>query len=157
MLESAHLSSKRTYVSILERKSHMKITIDQPEIERAIRNEILGQIRMAEGMKMSIDLAATRGERGFTATIEISPDAGEGAVEAKTSVVHPTASATPRSPAAVRAMMAAEESEEDSSQEAQQERVLEPAGEGPAASEEQNTATVADRGIFRNMRRPTNS
>ena len=134
----------------------MKITIDQPEIERAIRNEILGQIRMAEGMKMSIDLAATRGERGFTATIEISPEAGEVAVEAKTSVVHPTASATPRSPAAVRAMMAAEESEEVAEEELLTPAV-ETAGAEPAASGEHGTVTGADRGIFRNMRRPTNT
>ena len=49
----------------------MKIIITQLEIEEAIRNHILGQISVKEGMVIDIELAATRGDTGFTATIDI--------------------------------------------------------------------------------------
>lgn len=51
----------------------MQITIVQAEMETAIRNHILSQIRVADGMEMSIKLVATRGDEGFKAIIDISP------------------------------------------------------------------------------------
>ncbi len=51
----------------------MQITIVQAEIETAIRNYIQEQIVVREGMKIDIDLRATRGDAGFMATIDIVP------------------------------------------------------------------------------------
>lgn len=51
----------------------MQIIIVQAEIEQAIRNHILSQINIREGMEIDIDLRATRGEAGFQATINITP------------------------------------------------------------------------------------
>ena len=52
----------------------MQITIVQNEIEKAIREYVGRQLLVAEGMKMIIDLAATRGAEGFKATIDIIPE-----------------------------------------------------------------------------------
>lgn len=49
----------------------MQITINQSEIEAAIRAHILSQINIKEGHEISITLKATRGEDGTTAIIDI--------------------------------------------------------------------------------------
>lgn len=59
----------------------MKITITQPEIHQAIEAFIRGQISINEGMKVEINLRATRGEDGATAEIDIVPDQPEPAPE----------------------------------------------------------------------------
>lgn len=53
----------------------MQITIIQAEIEQAIRNYVGSQLKVADGMEMTIELSATRGAEGFKATIDISPAA----------------------------------------------------------------------------------
>jgi hypothetical protein len=52
----------------------MQIIIVQSEIETAIRNLILSQLSVKEGMRIDIELSATRGADGFKATIDIVPD-----------------------------------------------------------------------------------
>ena len=52
----------------------MKITIVQTEIEEAIRDFMRKQIAVQEGMVITMDLRATRGDEGFIANIDISPD-----------------------------------------------------------------------------------
>lgn len=49
----------------------MRITLIQAEIDLAIMNYINSQVNVKEGMTISVDLSATRGENGFTATIDI--------------------------------------------------------------------------------------
>lgn len=49
----------------------MKIIIVQAEIEQAITQYILNQISINDDMDIKIELSATRGEAGFTATIDI--------------------------------------------------------------------------------------
>lgn len=51
----------------------MRITIIQAEIEEAIKNHILGQIHIKDGMDISIELRATRGAEGMQADIDITP------------------------------------------------------------------------------------
>jgi hypothetical protein len=51
----------------------MRITIVQSEIEEAIRNHILDQITVNEGMEIDIKLRATRGAEGYQADIDIHP------------------------------------------------------------------------------------
>lgn len=53
----------------------MQITINQTEIEAAIKAHILSQINIKEGHDISIQLKATRGDDGTTAIIDISPSA----------------------------------------------------------------------------------
>lgn len=50
----------------------MRIFLVQSEIEEAIRNFIGEQVSVAEGMAIGIKFAATRGEDGYTAEIDIS-------------------------------------------------------------------------------------
>lgn len=52
----------------------MQITINQTEIETAIRNHILSQITVNNNMVIDIDLKATRGPEGYSAVINIRPD-----------------------------------------------------------------------------------
>ncbi len=51
----------------------MKITLDQTEIEQALKNYVAEQMHIKEGMNISIDIRATRGEGGMTAVIDIAP------------------------------------------------------------------------------------
>ena len=52
----------------------MQITISEFEIKSAIRTFIHDQIKINPGMKIEIDLKATRGAEGATAIIDIVPD-----------------------------------------------------------------------------------
>jgi outer membrane biosynthesis protein TonB len=51
----------------------VQITLNQSEIEQALKNYILEQININEGMEINIDLKATRGDQGTTAIIDILP------------------------------------------------------------------------------------
>lgn len=67
-----------------EEDETMQITIVQTEIEEAIRSHILSQINVNPGMRIEIDLLATRGATGFQAVIDILPDVeSSGAASAK--------------------------------------------------------------------------
>ena len=76
----------------------MKIIIVQAEIEQAIRDYINSQLNVKDGHEIQIDLAATRGENGFTATIDIvaASDAPKAPViEAPAPAPAPTPAPTP--------------------------------------------------------------
>lgn len=51
----------------------MKITIVESEIQEAIRAHIERQITVKDGMEITMEIRATRGEDGFIANIDISP------------------------------------------------------------------------------------
>lgn len=55
----------------------MQVIIVQAEIETAIRNHILSLVSVNPGMRVDVDIAATRGKDGFSATIDIVPEASE--------------------------------------------------------------------------------
>lgn len=52
----------------------MQIVINQAEIETAIRSHIQSKLSDKYGASIDIDLAATRGPKGFTATITVTDD-----------------------------------------------------------------------------------
>lgn len=49
----------------------MQITLVQAEIEAAIINFVTSQVNVKPEMRIDVDLTATRGANGFTATIDI--------------------------------------------------------------------------------------
>lgn len=49
----------------------MKITLDQTEIETAVRNYVNEQVSVKEGQRIDIDFTAGRGANGLTATVDI--------------------------------------------------------------------------------------
>ena len=49
----------------------MQITLVQAEIEAAITNFVTSQVNIRAEMRIDVDLSATRGANGFTATIDI--------------------------------------------------------------------------------------
>lgn len=49
----------------------LEITIDQTEIETAIKNHIGTLLTINEGQEVAIDLKAGRGENGFSASVKI--------------------------------------------------------------------------------------
>ena len=51
----------------------MQITLNQTEIETALRRYVNDQVNIREGHEIVIDLKAGRGENGFSATIDIVP------------------------------------------------------------------------------------
>lgn len=58
----------------LEEPENVQIIIVQSEIEEAIRSHILGTLNVREGMRIDIDLKATRGDTGYQAIIDIVPE-----------------------------------------------------------------------------------
>lgn len=56
------------------KEPNMQITIVQADIEEAIRNYITSQIQVRQGMRIDIDLRATRGPEGYQAIIDIVPE-----------------------------------------------------------------------------------
>ena len=65
----------------------MQIILVQSEINEALKNYVMSQINIKDDMEVSIDLAATRGEDGFKATISIVPRGKQ--ADAKQAVVAP--------------------------------------------------------------------
>jgi hypothetical protein len=59
----------------------MQITLNQDEIEVAIKTYVLGQLTIREDQEIMIDLRAGRGENGFTATLDIRPRAMDNAIQ----------------------------------------------------------------------------
>lgn len=59
------------YTEPSKEPDQMKITLEQNEIEQAIRNYINDQMHIKDGMEIVIDLKATRGDAGMTANIDI--------------------------------------------------------------------------------------
>jgi hypothetical protein len=57
--------------------SEVKVILKQAEIEQAIRDYVFKQINVRDGQDVSIDLSATRGQAGFTATIDIRADGSQ--------------------------------------------------------------------------------
>lgn len=51
----------------------MQITLNQDEIEAALRKYVNEQVNIRDGHEITIDLKAGRGENGFSATIDIVP------------------------------------------------------------------------------------
>lgn len=51
----------------------MQITLIETELKQAITEYLGRQMKIADGMEMAIELAATRGAEGFKATIDIRP------------------------------------------------------------------------------------
>lgn len=62
---------------------HMKITINQAEIEAAIIAMVSSTMTVNPGNTISVDLRATRGEGGYSAEIDISPSGSASAAPAK--------------------------------------------------------------------------
>ncbi|WAK44952.1 hypothetical protein Fifi067_00032 [Erwinia phage Fifi067] len=51
----------------------MQVTLNQQEIETALKTYINDQITIKDGMEITIDLKAGRGPEGFSANIDIAP------------------------------------------------------------------------------------
>lgn len=74
----------------------MQIILVQSEINEALKNYVMSQINIKDGMEVSIDLAATRGEDGFKATISIVPRGKQ--ADAKQAVAAPAQHTEPATP-----------------------------------------------------------
>jgi hypothetical protein len=115
----------------------MQITINQAEIEQAIKSHILGVIAINPNQQIDIDLKATRGDTGYQAIINITEASGANQIELassnvtrmvggvlgkapKVQVSNPVPARVPSTPAEVRQMMAEEAAAEEETQEAEQ-------------------------------------
>ena len=95
----------------------MQIIIAQAEIEKAIHDFVLRQVSIRPDQRVDIELKATRGESGYQAIINISNPEDvvqlAAAVSQQAPLATPTVGRPPRTPAAVRAMLAAETAQEE--------------------------------------------
>ena len=51
----------------------MQITLNQDELEDAVRHFVTSQITVAEGQKIAVDFTAGRGDKGMSASLTIAP------------------------------------------------------------------------------------
>lgn len=145
----------------------MQITLVQTEVEQALRDYVANRLTLAEGTTFSIELAATRGEKGITATIELiePPKAGQvAAVAVKTTVKAPApAPSVTEKPAPVAEQPAqqATETAADSAQvtgEGQPQADSQEAASDPKESADaQQEAAPVGKSLFGGLKRPVNS
>lgn len=128
----------------------MKITIVQREIEDAIRAYIHSQITVNEGMEITMDFTATRGDDGLIAAIDISP--------AKEPEPAPKTTRTPRAASVV--ATAAPKVVQEQSAHAEAVETTEEQTSAPAIETEEESLVEGDQplkqSIFSSLRRPTN-
>lgn len=140
----------------------MKITVEQAEIETAIKQFVKSQLVISADQDISIDLKATRGDQGFTADVNIS-------------LVKPTAEPTvaPVAKATVAKAVVIKRPEPEVTQEVQEEVTVEQPVETPdeaqtaAVDEAQPVETTAEvveetqpaprSSLFSGLKRPENN
>lgn len=149
----------------------MQITLNQVEIETALKAYINDQINIKDGMEITIDLKAGRGPEGFSATIDISAPAKKAPVTvteavkpAKQAVAQATSTSAPATgsvKAAAKVQPEPEPEEEQVQQEetAEQEAVAEEAQaeEATAEAEEVQAEEQPRKSLFGNLKKPVNN
>lgn len=149
----------------------MQIIIEQAEIETAIRNHINSLISLKEGSRIDVDLAATRGKGGFTATIDIVPESAEPSKKAEVvsedepeaAEPEPVKKALPKGkvvfskPTPAQAPVEEEQATETEPEETPKEQAEEPASVDATSSEEEETPAPATRSLFGALKKPVNS
>lgn len=135
----------------------MRIMIIQSEIEEAIGEKVLRQMSINDDMELKINLSATRGEEGMTATIDVVAKAVDEPVKMparrKAATTTTAAPATTTSTGKAQGGQAAAAVQEDAD-EANDEKVVEAA----EPQEEQEETPAAPTGsIFGNLRKPVNA
>lgn len=149
----------------------MQITLNQVEIETALKAYINDQINIKDGMEITIDLKAGRGPEGFSATIDISAPAKKAPVTvteavkpAKQAVAQATSTSAPVTgsvKAAAKVQPEPEPEEEQVQQEetAEQEAVAEEAQaeEATAEAEEAQVEEQPRKSLFGNLKKPVNN
>jgi hypothetical protein len=158
----------------MRKEKPMQIILVQTEVEQALRNYVASRLTLAVGTTFSIDLAATRGANGITATIDLvepgqtPPAATAPAPAGKLAGVKPeTAAKAPEVVSATQVAQAATATQEQSAApvaaavEAQATAEVEQAAESTTSA----ATTVADgqaaegattKSLFGNLGRPKN-
>lgn len=149
------LSAPQPPIQANRQETDLKIQIVQREIEEAVRDFIRKQITVKEGMEISMEFSATRGDDGLIAAIDISP-----AAPAPTKTVSPRAPRTTASapaPAVEEAPAHSEVASNASTTEAEANASSQPSA-GDASDEPETVPGEAPlkSSIFGNLRRPTN-
>lgn len=152
----------------------MQIILVQTEVEQALRNYVASRLTLAVGTTFSIDLAATRGANGITATIDLV-EPGQTPPVAAPAPVGKLAGVKPET--APKAVEAVQTTQVASAAVATQEQATAPAADvaetaATPAAEETETATAAapveaaqtgeaapagTKSLFGNLGRPKNS
>lgn len=114
----------------------MQITLNQAEIEDAIRSFVLGHISVTEGTDIAIDLKAGRGENGFTASLELNRSTYAGSNQEDSLPERDPAAEVPIPDKTKSKKTKAPEPEavEETSEEAPEEQAAAPAEEDPMTS-----------------------
>jgi hypothetical protein len=152
----------------------MQITLNQADIEQAISEFVTRKVKFENGIRPVIDLKATRGPEGVTATIDLSGSA-------PTEEVGKTTSSVERTPRAARASLvpqkatpvlpvaaeAAQEANEEAADESTGNEAADTApetaeaasdAEGDQAEAEDDTPpTEKPKSIFANLSKPRNT
>ena len=122
----------------------MQITLNQAEIEQAIKNYVNDQVNIREGHDITIDLKAGRGPEGFTATIDIVAPGATKATE-PTAASKSTLTPKPRAERVVnQPMPGAPETAQEAAEEAAPETATDAQTEGQTAQDDTAVAVSDD-------------
>ena len=149
----------------------MQITLNQAEIETAIREYLAERVTIEDGLEMVIDLRASRGPEGFTAAIDLVEPSVK-AVEPTPVVVVPRTPRAARGPIMAQQLPLAVETTQETAQDDAGEAQPETATAVEASAPEPNTAaeaateqaeedapapTTPPKSLFGNLQRPKNA
>ena len=114
-------------------REKIQITLNQDEIFSALDAYVRSQISVKDGMEISIDMKAGRGENGYSATIDIVPEGTAKAAPATTAA--PASKGNPFAKPAAAATASVEPSTEETTSPTEEPLapVEEPAAEEPEA------------------------
>lgn len=129
----------------------MQIILVQTEVEQALRNFVASRLTLAEGTTFSIDLAATRGVNGITATIDLVEPGQKPAPQLVTPVTKPAVKQ--EAPKATEAQQA---TQAPAPVEATPEVAETPADEPAVQTEPEAEPAAPTKSLFGNLARPKN-
>ena len=152
----------------------MQIIIVQHEIESAVKAYVLSQLNVKEGQRIDVSFAATRGEDGLKATIDIVSDEQSPAASTGVTTVEeeqPAPASTAASPIRRARLTTPVRKEEPTKEPVEQKEVgtgeaADEGGEQQASAEqseaseqeeEQPAPVTTGRSLFANLKKPANS
>lgn len=128
----------------------MRIILTQTEIEEAISEKVLRQISINDNMNLKIDLSATRGQEGFTATIDVI-EKPEAPLEISTKITRARRAAAKTAEPEIEP-----ETAEPIAEDVESHTPVEPETVNEETEEEEETTAPATGSIFAKLQKPVN-
>lgn len=139
----------------------MQITLNQTQIEEAIRQHVSARLNLSEGERLDLDLRATRGPEGYTCVVTITGDSEPTAPQPLKITDTVAAARTPEPEA--EATEGQDNSQDNSQDEAESEEEVSREAASIEAGEAEQTETAEEapstrkKSIFAGLEKPINA